>query len=343
VRSEGAGMNKHSPLGQSGSLLERAAALYGLEVPKAAPGAPPASRRVAPVPAPQPAVRTEPAPSFEPAPRPAPQAVVEREPAPRPQPVQRPQAAPRALPTQRLAAIDRGRLRKHGLLDPDAPAGPLAEEFRIVKRQLLLGMGAGSPVAADKRRTILVCSAQPDEGKTFCALNLALSLAGERDLEVLLVDADFPKPEILSLLGLEAQGAGLVDALADPSLDPEQLVIRTDLGSLSVMPAGRYENDVPELLGSARTAQVLARLTHGRPKRVVIFDSPPALMASAAAALAAHVGQLLLVVRADQTNEADLKEAAGLLSGCPQISLLLNGTGFAATGRKFGSYYGYGQ
>jgi protein-tyrosine kinase len=304
-------MNKHSPLSHSGSLLERAAELYGF-------GSAPAI-----------------APSRE---APAPEA--------RPEPVREPEAVSRSfLPavTGAKAEVDRKSLGERGFIVPDSPAGPLAEEFRIVKRQLLLGMGAGSPVSADKRRTLLVCSAQPDEGKTFCAVNLALSLAGERDMEVLLVDADFPKPEVLSILGLEAQGAGFVDALADPSLDPERLVIRTDIGGLSVMPAGRYENDVPELLGSERTARVLARLTEGRPRRIVIFDSPPALMASAAAALAAHVGQLLLVVRADQTNEADLKEAAGLLSGCPQISLLLNGTGFAATGRKFGSYYGYGQ
>jgi Mrp family chromosome partitioning ATPase len=308
-------MNKHSPLSHSGSLLERAAELYGFgTAPAVAPGRP-----------------AEAAPAAE-APSP--------EPAPEPKPVTR-----SFLPavTEEKAPVDRKSLAELGFIVPDSPAGPLAEEFRIVKRQLLLGMGAGSPVSADKRRTLLVCSAQPDEGKTFCAVNLALSLAGERDMEVLLVDADFPKPEILSILGLEAKGAGFVDALADPSLDPERLVIRTDIGSLSVMPAGRYENDVPELLGSDRTARVLARLTEARPKRIVIFDSPPALMASAAAALAAHVGQLILVVRADQTNEADLKEAASLLSGCPQISLLLNGTGFAATGRKFGSYYGYGQ
>lgn len=306
-------MNKHSPLSHSGSLLERAAELYGFgSAPALAPGRSAEAPRAAPEPEPEP----------------------EQKPVPR-----------TFLPavTEEKAPVDRKSLGERGFIVPDSPAGPLAEEFRIVKRQLLLGMGAGSPVSADKRRTILVCSAQPDEGKTFCAVNLALSLAGERDMEVLLVDADFPKPEILSILGLEARGAGLVDALADPSLDPERLVVRTDIGGLSVMPAGRYENDVPELLGSDRTARVLARLTEGRPKRIVIFDSPPALMASAAAALAAHVGQLLVVVRADQTNEADLKEAAGLLSGCHQISLLLNGTGFAATGRKFGSYYGYGQ
>jgi protein-tyrosine kinase len=304
-------MNKHSPLSHSGSLLERAAELYGFGSASA----------------PEPGSRPE---SAERAPEPQPEA----------------KSVPRSfLPvvTETRAEVDRDSLRERGFIVPDSPAGPLAEEFRIVKRQLLLGMGAGSPVAAEKRRTILICSAQPDEGKTFCAVNLALSLAGERDTEVLLVDADFPKPEVLDLLGIDAKGAGFVDALADPSLDPERLVIRTDIGGLSVLAAGRYENDVPELLGSGRTADVLAKLTEGRPKRIVIFDSPPALMASAAAALASHVGQLMLVVRADQTTEADLKEAAGLLSGCPQISLLLNGTGFAATGRRFGSYYGYGQ
>jgi Mrp family chromosome partitioning ATPase len=321
-------MNKHSPLSHSGSLLERAAEIYGFGLPSAPP--------VGPVPEPE--VQRDSGPASDPAPR--------RKPEPSAADAPAPGARGRTnLPavTEARAAVDREKLRGLGFIVPDSPAGPLAEEFRIVKRQLLLGMGPGSPVAADKRRTILVCSAQPDEGKTFCAVNLALSLAGERDLEVLLVDADFPKPEIVDLLGLEAKGAGFVDALADPSLDPERLVVRTDIGSLSVLPAGRYENDVPELLGSARTPEVLARLTRNRPQRIVIFDSPPALMASAASALASHVGQLLLVVRADQTTEADLKEAAGLLSGCPQISLLLNGTGFAATGRRFGSYYGYGQ
>lgn len=317
-------MNKHSPLSHSGSLIERAAELYGF-------GSVPA----APVPVLEPEVALDRA---DPAPRPMP--------GPSPADEQGPgfrRGTNLPAVTDARVSVDRERLRELGFIVPDSPGGPLAEEFRIVKRQLLLGMGAGSAVASDKRRTVLVCSAQPGEGKTFCAVNLALSLAGEREFEVLLVDADFPKPEVFDILGLEVKGAGLVDALADPSLDPERLVVRTDVGGLSVMPAGRYENDVPELLGSGRTARLLARLTEARPKRIVIFDSPPALMASAAAALAAHVGQLLLVVRADQTTEADLKEAAGLLSGCPQISLLLNGAGFAATGRRFGSYYGYGQ
>jgi len=308
-------MNQHSPL-QSASLIERAAALYGFDVPAAAPAPAPAAA-VTPIAEEPPLVLDRPEP--------------ERQPRP-------------PLPVARTgkAVVDRESLREKGFIVPGAHSGPLAEEMRLVKRQLLLGTLPGSSVPADKRRTILVCSSQPDEGKTFCAVNLALSIAGERELEVLLVDADFPKPEVLSILGIEG-GAGFVDALSDPSIDPESLVIPTDVGGLSVLPAGRQADEVPELLGSDRTRQVLARLSEARPNRIILFDSPPALMATAATVLAPHVGQLVLVVRADTTVEADLREAVGLLSGCPQISLLLNGTGFAATGRKFGSYYGYGQ
>ena len=303
-------MNQHTPLRTSGSLLERAAELYGFGLTPAPAGVP--EPALAPQPEPEVLLLT---PELAPAPRPA----------------------PRHVPDGPRAAVDREGLREAGFIEPDAPGGGLAEEFRIVKRQLLLA-AAGGP----KARTILVCSAQANEGKTFCAVNLALSLAAEREVEVLLVDADFPKPEILSILGLEG-GPGLVDALADPSLDPESLVIRTDVEGLSVLPAGRHAAEVTELLTSSRTREVLARLAEADERRIIIFDSPPALMASPASVLATHAGQVLMVVRADRTTETDLREAVGLLSGCDQIRLLLNGAGFAASGRRFGSYYGYGQ
>ncbi len=318
-------MNQHSPLGQKGSLLERAAALYGFEVPTATAGV----ARAAPLVEPLPEPFFEPAPAAEPLPRPEPEVRA------------RPKRDPRPLPSQRLASIDRARLRRHGLLDPDAPVGALAEEFRIVKRQLLAA--ADKPGIPDEKRPIvLVCSANPDEGKTYCALNLALSLAGEQDVEVLLVDGDFGKPAILDMLGIEAQ-AGLVDSIADPSLDPEGLIVRTDIGALSLLGAGRQANNITELLASERTREVLARLTEANPRRIILFDSPPALATSAASVLASHAGQTVMVVRADRTAEADLREALDLLATCPHLSLLLNGAGFAASGRKFGSYYGHGQ
>jgi exopolysaccharide/PEP-CTERM locus tyrosine autokinase len=235
--------------------------------------------------------------------------------------------------------VDREKMRAAGFLVPDGAPGPLAEELRLVKRHLLRAVAAHKNMPEAKRRSVLVASSQPDEGKTFCALNLALSLAGEQDVEVLLVDGDFPKPEILAHLGVEP-GPGLVDALADPSADVESFVVRTDIEGLSVLPSGRQANNVPELLASERTRDVLDALAAADPRRIILFDSPPVLMASSAGVLASHVGQVLVVVRADQTVEADLKETIGLLSASNDIALVLNGAGFAASGRRFGYYEG---
>jgi len=158
-----------------------------------------------------------------------------------------------------VATIDRSLLRDNGFILPDSPIDTLAEEFRLVKRQLLLRTGAQPSERTPKDRMILVCSAQPNEGKTFCSVNLALSLASERDSEVLLVDADVAKPQVLKTLGLPAS-AGLIDVIADPKLDVERLIIQTDIPKLSVLPAGKATNDDTELLSSAREDLVLASM-----------------------------------------------------------------------------------
>ena len=239
-----------------------------------------------------------------------------------------------------IASIDRGMLAQAGMIVPGAPVGPLAEEFRLVKRQLLItGARIADEGDADKARTVLVCSAKPGEGKTFCAVNLALSLAAERDTDVLLVDADFAKPDVLAQLGL-ADSPGFLDALADGGIDVESLVLRTDVGGLSILPAGTKMATDTELLASARTRSVLARLLSANPRRIVIFDSPPALAASPASVLAMLVGQVMLVVRADRTPESDLKQAVGLLDACDHISLAINAVSFVPGGQRFGSYYG---
>ncbi|NCN84801.1 MAG: AAA family ATPase [Sphingomonadales bacterium] len=239
--------------------------------------------------------------------------------------------------------VDRDKLREAGFIVPDGPVTGISEEFRIIKRQLLLaakGSQKTAPVRHGER--ILICSAHPDEGKTFCALNLALSIAAEKDNEVLLVDADFAKPSILSSLGLEGS-KGLMDALADPELPVENCIIHTDIPGLAILPAGDQTNADTEYLASARTEQVLNRLTQNNPHRIVIFDSPPALSASPASVLATHVGQVVMVVKADETTETALRDALSLMGGCEHIQLLLNGTKFSPTGRRFGSYYGYGE
>lgn len=243
-----------------------------------------------------------------------------------------------AAPRSEGAPIDRALLADAGMIVPGAHVTALAEEFRLVKRHLLLTSRAIAGVAPEKARTMLVCSANPNDGKTFCAINLALSLAAERDIEVLLVDADFPKPDVLRRLGL-SDGPGLLDALADPSVSVEDYVIRTDVPQLSLLPAGTKTHGDTELLASGRARRVIDQLVAANPRRMVIFDSPPALAASPASELAAHVGQVMLVVRADKTSEADLKTAVGLLDGCEHVQLVLNAVAFQPGGRRFGSYY----
>jgi exopolysaccharide/PEP-CTERM locus tyrosine autokinase len=237
-------------------------------------------------------------------------------------------------PQGRMGSVSLDGLRDGGFIVPGSPANALSEEFRVIKRQLLQTAGE-----VDNGRTVLICSARPDEGKTFCAVNLALSIAAEMDREVILIDADVAKPEILSTLGLES-GPGLLDAIADASIDVESCLIHTDVPHLSVLPAGRHTNEATELLASARTLAVLARLRERDERRVIIFDSPPALAASPAGVLAMHCGQALFVVRADRTAESDMREALELLSACPKPQLLLNGVEFNANNRRFGTYYG---
>lgn len=312
-------MSKHTPIApdpdgngrpkapRGPSLVERAANVYDFGEKLRGPGQPEVVPQ--PVPAPVTPVSFAPATAAQPA-------------------WQGPAAEPRH---GKVALQD---LRDGGFIVPDSGATALAEEFRIVKRQLLRGMDETST-----GRTILICSARPDEGKTFCAVNLALSLAAEKDVEVILVDADVAKPEILSTLGLEG-GPGLIDAIADATVDIEGCIVRTDIPGLSVLPAGRQTNEATELLASARTTQVLERLRTRDPRRIILFDSPPALAASPASVLAMHSGQLLFVVRAEKTGETELREALELLSACPRPQLLLNGVEFGGSSRRFGRYYG---
>ncbi|HEV7233297.1 MAG TPA: AAA family ATPase [Sphingorhabdus sp.] len=308
-------MNKHTPIKQSGSLVERAAELYDFGAALRGTSAPvvPAEIPTAPAAAAAPVVTA---------------------PAPRPTPVR--------STSGKVAEINRERLVTHNFIVPDGPVTGLSEEFRIVKRQLLLAARGGKGFdAVPHGERILVCSAHPNEGKTYCAINLALSMASEKDNRVLLVDADFAKPSVLSTLGIET-GPGFMDALADERVDAENFIIETDIEGLSILPAGSRTNQDTEYLAAARTAQIIDDLTRNDPSRIIIFDSPPALAASPASVLALHVGQVLMIVHADVTTDSALRDALSLLSGCEHVQLILNRAKFSPTGRKFGNYYGYG-
>ncbi|KTE00622.1 P-loop NTPase [Sphingopyxis sp. H115] len=338
-------MNDQRKVKRPPSLLERAADMFGIDPVANAPtidvsNLPPEPEKKTKAVKVEPAAETPRPEILDPVVEAAP--AIEPAPAPKPSPrkdVAR--AAPAVVPT-RQGTIDRERLAARGMIVPGTPVTGIAEEYRIVKRELIRNFGgSGNRPVLPRGHRVLIASANPGEGKTFSAVNLALSLAVEADHDVLLIDADIAKPSVLEALGLE-DGPGLMDALADPHLAVGDCLIQTDIPGLKVMPAGTGHMHDTELLASARTETLLAQLEAGAPGRILILDSPPVLAASPAAVLAGHVGQLIMVVRADETLESSLRDAIGLMGACPHIQLLLNGVKYSPGGRRFGTYYGQG-
>jgi exopolysaccharide/PEP-CTERM locus tyrosine autokinase len=242
------------------------------------------------------------------------------------------------LATQKRVEIDFDRANAHGLLIPGSANSLLAEEFRLIKRPMLVRALEKDTGAVSNSNLIMVSSARPNEGKTFTAANLALSIAAEPDLSVLLIDADVARASVPEVFGFEAE-LGLVDLIADESLWPADVTLRTQIDNLSILPAGRSNNHATELLASERMSKLVDGLAGMARDRIVIFDSPPVLVNSIASVMALHVGQVLFVVEADHTTESALENALTLLSSCKNISLLLNKSRAIPGTEKFGSYY----
>jgi protein-tyrosine kinase len=218
-------------------------------------------------------------------------------------------------------AIDLGALEASGYLVPGQGRTLLAEEFRHIKRPLLTS--AREAESRGRRQTlIMVTSALPGEGKTFCAINLAMSMTAEIDTSVLLVEADVVRPDVLHRLGV-APVRGLLDLLVDPSLEPSEVVRATNVAKLSILSAGTPNGKSTELLASDAMERLLASLADD-PDRVVIFDTPPLLATSEAQVLAARVGQVVMVVEASQTRRDAVAQAFAQLEGCPSVMPLLN-------------------
>ncbi|HTB67205.1 MAG TPA: hypothetical protein VK727_13320 [Steroidobacteraceae bacterium] len=240
---------------------------------------------------------------------------------------------PEVVPS-RVITLDRTRLRAAGYLPEVGHELRFADYYREIKRPLIQrALAAGAPA---NQRLILVASSLPAEGKTFTALNLALSIARERDLSVLLIDADFVKAQIGRVLGVHEE-PGLLDAIADPSLDIESLVIGTNIKGLDILPGGRTSGGAAELVGSGRMSEIAARLVARNPRRLVLFDSAPLLVSSEARALNHLPGQIILVARSGVTPRRALQEAIAQLDNKKLKGLVLNN----AYATSHSHYYGY--
>jgi protein-tyrosine kinase len=254
------------------------------------------------------------------------------EPAAEPKPL-----AERTLsPTRQQLVLDRGRLANYGVSIPSSARSRTVEEFRLVKRNLITAWSQ-SDATSDQRasRLIMVTSARPGEGKTFSALNLALAFASERDVKALLVDVDTQHSSLPKIIGIPGD-QGIVDVLAG-NLDLSDVLIQTNINNLMILPAGRGGPHVPELLSSREMGVLLDDMALRLGDRYTIIDTPPCMASSDAAALAPLVGQIVFVVEAYNTQQAEIEAALSVLSACPRISLLLNKSDAQAS-EHFGSY-----
>ena len=116
-----------------------------------------------------------------------------------------------------------------------------ARRLRRTFRRLKLPLVANARHAADRadrRSLIMVTSAVAGEGKTFCATNLALSIAAEVDSSVLLVDADAEHAGLMRQFGIEPR-PGLYDLLTQPELRLRDVVLKTNVPRLELLPPER--------------------------------------------------------------------------------------------------------
>ena len=220
----------------------------------------------------------------------------------------------------REVEIDLDRLARQGYLTPTIPNRALAEELRVIKMQLIRNVEAAQ---GPRRNLVLVTSAVPGEGKTFFSMNLAMSIALEVDYHALLVDADVLRPSVLGRYGIGAD-LGLLDLTTRTDLDLSDVLLRTNVPKLSLMPMGTPSQKSPELLGSAQMDRLLGELSDRFADRLVVFDAPPILVASGARHLASRVGQVVMVVQAGRTDSHAVSQAFAAVDSCPLVSCVLN-------------------
>lgn len=244
----------------------------------------------------------------------------------------------------RKVEIDIEQLHRLGMVTPDGARTSIAEEFRLIKRPLIEKAFGQKGKSIHHGNLIMVASSLPGEGKTFCAVNLAISMAMELDHTVLLVDADVARPSVPRYLQIRAESEsseiGLMDVLLDENLDLADAMLKTNIDKLTLLRAGRSHHRATELLASQSMIALLSEIADRYPDRLIIFDSPPLLLTSEARVLASQMGQIVLVVEAESTTQHAVKEVLHQLKACQNVNLIYNKAKTLSNGDYYGRYYG---
>jgi receptor protein-tyrosine kinase len=246
---------------------------------------------------------------------------------------------PRSTASPVLHELNWLHLEREGFLTPENQRSLIAEEFRLIKRPLLRS-AFGRDNRAQRNgisHVAMVTSPAPGDGKTFTAVNLALSIASERDLHVLLIDGDPRRMGMSRTLGVAGR-KGLVDVLTNPAMTIGDVIVRTDVPNLSLVPAGQIVDAPSEVFASQSMTRLMADIATRYADRFIIFDAPPALASSEAGVLASHVGQVIMVIQANETSRQAAAQAVALVDACPNINFILNRVTMSAGMDRFGRY-----
>ena len=233
------------------------------------------------------------------------------------------------------------RLRHEGMLTPDNMHSGMGFEYRAIKRKLLSTVRSAQK-QGQLGNLVVVTSPRPGDGKTFTSINLAVGLATERDVNVLLIDADVVRQKLTGFFE-PSKGLGLMDVIKDQRSDITAVTHRcTDLPNLSVIFSGPHEDRTPELLASRRMGEICDEISRRYADGIVIFDTPPVLASPETVSIAAFAHQIVMVVASGHTRRSQLQQAVEAVSVCPNLSLLLNKAPEWNTAQGGDTYYYYG-
>lgn len=235
--------------------------------------------------------------------------------------------------------LDGKQLTERGFIYSSNSAHHIQEEFRHIKRKLLNNAFGPAAKTLKHSNLIMVSSSNPNEGKTFISINLALSIALEQDKTVLLVDADVLRPSLHRELEFESK-QGLLEYLLDEVPSLSNIIYNTSIPNLKLIPAGKPHHLTNELLASAKMASLAEELAQRYPDRIVIFDCPPILGVTETPVLSSLVGQAVIVVEESKTKLDNVKKAVAQLNEDIAIGFVMNKT-VRSKKDEYG-YYGYG-
>ena len=230
-------------------------------------------------------------------------------------------------------------LRNNNMLVKGSVLSPVfADEYRRIKRPLLSNAFGKSASLHERGNLILVTSSIPGEGKTYTAINLALSMAYEQDYTVLLIDCDVTRCGTSRMLGVDDK-PGLVDVLENSNNTVGDVILRTDIPKLSLISAGSQHEFVTEMLASQRMSELMAEIGKRYNDRVIIFDGPPLLPTPQTQVLSGLVGQVVFVIEAGKTPQAVVAEALNMISEDKATGPVINNTEGVSARSSY--YYGY--